>query len=97
MAVSIDAAKVREKLGEEIDKKGRKTIEIGFRDAKIAAISSIGWDKVKKEPFCTNTSYVTGIEHADDFFKRIWVEMNRRSSSIKQSSFVFLGDGAEWI
>lgn len=97
IAISIDATKVREKLGEQIDEKGKKTLEIGFKDAKIAAISSIEWDKDRKEPFCTSTSYVSGIEHADDFFKRIWVEMNRRSTSVKQSPFVFLGDGAEWI
>ena len=97
VAVSIDATKVREKLGEKVVKNGKKKIEIGFKDAKIAAISEIGWNKEGKEPFCTNTSYVSGIEHADDFFKRIWVEMNRRSNSIKKTPFVFLGDGAEWI
>ena len=97
VAVSIDATKVREKLGEKAGKNGKKELEIGFKDAKIAAISEISWDKEKKEPFCANTSYVSGIEHADDFFKRIWVEMNRRSDSIKKASFVFLGDGAEWI
>jgi hypothetical protein len=97
VAVSIDATKVRERLGEKAVKNGKKEIEIGFKDAKIASISEICWDKDRKEPFCTNTSYVSGIEHADVFFKRIWVEMNRRSDSIKKSPFVFLGDGAEWI
>ena len=38
-----------------------------------------------------------GIEHADDFFPRIWVEMNRRSDDLSKLRLVFIGDGAEWI
>ncbi len=45
MGVSIDATKVREKLGEQISVGGRKRYEIGFKDAKIAAISEVRWDK----------------------------------------------------
>ena len=43
------------------------------------------------------TSYVLGIEHADEFFQRIWVEMNRRSADLTKLRLVFIGDGAEWI
>ena len=40
---------------------------------------------------------VLGIEHADQFFQRIWVEMNRRSADLTKLRLVFIGDGAEWI
>ena len=55
------------------------------------------WDKRRKEAKCVNTSYVSAEEHADEFFKRIWVEMNRRSDDLTDQPIVFLGDGAEWI
>jgi hypothetical protein len=97
MAVSVDATKVREKLGEEITSRGRKRYEIGFKDAKIAAISEVRWDKRRKEAKCVNISYVSAEEHADSFFKRVWVEMNRRSKDLSAQPIVFLGDGAEWI
>jgi hypothetical protein len=97
MAVSIDATKVREKLGEEVIKGGRKRYEIGFKDVKIAGISEIVYDKKQKEAKCKDTSYVSGIEHADDFFKRVWVEMTRRSEDIWNGRIVYLGDGAPWI
>ena len=44
-----------------------------------------------------NSTYVSAEEHADDFFKRIWVEMNRRSTDLTRQPIVFLGDGADWI
>ena len=97
MAVSVDATKVREKLGEEITSGGRKRYKIGFKDAKIAAVSEVRWNKKREEAKCVNTTYVSAEEHADDFFKRIWVEMNRRSKDIEGQPIVFLGDGAEWI
>jgi hypothetical protein len=97
MGVSIDATKVREKLGEELTHGGKKKYEIGFRDAKIATVSKVLWDKENKEAKCESSSYVSGIEHADAFFKRIWVEMNRRCSDLDAMRIVFLGDGAEWI
>jgi len=97
MGVSIDATKVREKLGEEITHGGKKKYEIGFKDAKIATVSEVLWDKENKEAKCESSSYVSGIEHADDFSKRIWVEMNRRCSDLDAMRIVFLGDGAEWI
>ncbi|MDD9988441.1 MAG: hypothetical protein OXQ31_19350 [Spirochaetaceae bacterium] len=40
---------------------------------------------------------VAGIEHADEFFRRVWVEMNRRCSDLSKLCLVFIGDGAEWI
>ena len=45
----------------------------------------------------TNTSCVTGIEHADAFFPRIEVEMQRRSAQVAALSLVIIGDGAGWI
>lgn len=97
MAVSIDATKVREKQGESVDDSGKKKYKIGFRDAKIGAISKVGWDPVRSEAYCTASSYVGGIEHADKFFPRVWVEMNRRAQNPEKLRIVFLGDGAPWI
>ena len=34
---------------------------------------------------------------SDEFFQRIWVEMNRRSADLTKLRLVFIGDGAEWI
>ncbi len=62
MAVSIDATKVREKLGEKVDENGKKTLEIGFKDARIAGISSVEWDEKEQAAVCVDTSYVAGIE-----------------------------------
>ena len=97
MAVSIDATKVREKQGEYVDSSGRKRYEIGFRDAKVGVVSELGWDAVRSEAFCSHSSYVGGIEHADEFFQRVWVEMNRRSHDPEKARIVFLADGANWI
>jgi hypothetical protein len=97
MAVSIDATKVRHKLGEKVTKAGKKTYEIGFKDAKVAAVSAVVWDKRSKEAKCVESSYVSAIEEADFFFDRIWVEMSRRGSDLKKQPMVFIGDGAEWI
>ena len=44
----------------------------------------------------TNTSYVTGIEHADQFFPRIEVEMQRRAR-LATPTLVIIADGAGWI
>ena len=78
IAVSIDATKLREKQDEYVDDGGKRRYEIGFRDAKLAAISEACWDPLREEASCTNSSYVTSIEHADEFFRRVWVELNRR-------------------
>jgi hypothetical protein len=97
MAVSIGATKVREKQGEYVDDLGEKRYKIGFRDAKIGAISKVRWDTARSEAYCTASSYVGGIEHADEFFPRVWVEMNRRAQNPEKLRIVFLGDGALWI
>ena len=95
MAISIDAGKVREKLGERVTDGGRKKYDIGFRDVKLAAISEVFWDDSHQEAYCSNHSYVGGIEHADEFFPRVWVEMNRRGLKRKATQCVFLADGAK--
>lgn len=97
IAVSIDATKVREKQGQYIDDCGKKRYEIGFRDAKIGVISQARWDTVRQEASCTNSSYVGGIEHADEFFRRVWVELKRRGGDREKKRIVFLADGAKWI
>jgi hypothetical protein len=97
MAVSMDATKVREKQGEYVDDYGNKRYEIGFRDAKIGVISKACWDPRRAEAYCRDSSYVGGIEHADEFFRRVWVEMNRRVADPEKIRTVFLGDGAKWI
>ena len=63
----------------------------------MASISELKWDEGRQQARCTKTSYVLGIEHADQFFQRIWVEMNRRSADLTKLRLVFIGDGAEWI
>ena len=68
-----------------------------FRDVKVASVSALEWDEVNQEARCSNSSYVLGIEHADQFFQRIWVEMNRRSPDLSKLRVVFIGDGADWI
>jgi hypothetical protein len=96
MAVSIDATKVRERK-DVLLKNGKKRREILFRDAKIASISDIGWDEEHKEAFCRHSSYVSGIEHADDFGGRVFVEMERRSRNLDTVELVLIADGATWI
>jgi hypothetical protein len=71
MAVSIDAGKVRQKLGEQVTAEGQKKYEIGFRDVKVAAVSEVFWDEKRREAFCSNHSYVGGIEHAQCATKAI--------------------------
>jgi hypothetical protein len=97
MAISIDAGKVREKLGEKVTSEGEKRYEIGFRDVKVAAISEVCWDEKREEAYCGDHSYVGGIEHADEFFRRVWAEMCRRGVNRPGVKCVFLGDGATWI
>ena len=97
MVVSVDATKVRVKVKEWVDDEGRRRYETEFRDAKIASVSALGWNATKEEPFCHQHSYICGIEHADEFFRRIWVEMNRRCCDLSKIRLVFIGDGAKWI
>jgi hypothetical protein len=97
MAISIDAGKVREKLGEKVTDEGEKKYDIGFRDVKVAAVSEVFWDAKREEAYCSNHSYVGGIEYADEFFPRVWVEMCRRGVNRSSIKCVFLADGAKWI
>ena len=60
-------------------------------------MSALEWDEKRAEAHCTKTSCVTGIEHADQFFPRIEVEMKRRSAELATLILVVLGDGASWI
>jgi hypothetical protein len=97
MAVSVDATKLREKGQEQRSADGSKSYPTVWRDAKIGAVSSIGWDEKRQEAFCSASSYVSGIEHADEFFKRLTVEMQRRAEDLTKQHVVFLADGANWI
>ena len=97
MAVSIDATKVREKLGQKRTRGGRKKYTLGFKDVKVATVSRIRWDEQRGEASCEDSSYVSAVEEADEFFQRIWVEMQRRGVDPEKQPTVFLGDGAEWI
>ena len=82
MVVCIDAGKTPIKGNELVDANHRKRYDREFRDVKVASISALGWDDSHQQARCTDTSYVAGIEHADEFFRRVWVEMNRRSSDL---------------
>ena len=62
----------------------------------MATVSAVEVDK-EGTAHCTTTSCVTGIEHADEFFPRIEVEMRRRSREVGTLILVILGDGASWI
>ncbi len=48
-------------------------------------------------PVCEDSSYVSAIEEADEFFQRIWGEVQRRGAGPESQPLVFVGDGAEWI
>lgn len=97
MAVSVDATKLRERGIKELRADGKKSYPTIWRDAKLGAISSIGWDENREEAFCSASSYVSGVEHADLFFRRLTVEMQRRAKDAKTQHVVFLADGAKWI
>ena len=96
MAVSIDAGKVATRANERITDEGKKKYDRTFRDAKVATVSAVTVDK-EGQAHCRETSCVTGIEHADEFFPRIEVEMSRRSRNLSALLLVILGDGASWI
>jgi hypothetical protein len=97
MAVSVDATKLRQRGEEERSVDGKTTYPTVWRDVKIGAVSSIGWNEKRQEAFCSASSYVSGIEHADEFFKRVTVEVQRRADDLKKMHVVFLADGAKWI
>ncbi len=95
--MSVDATKLRERGKEQRTADGKKSYPSIWRDVKIGAVSSIGWNEKQKEAYCTANSYVSGIEHADEFFKRLTVEVQRRAEDVKKMHLVFLADGAKWI
>jgi len=97
MAASVDATKLRERGQEELSADGNKRYPSMWRDVKLGAVSSIGWDEKREEAFCSASSYISGIESADLFFKRLTVEMLRRAEDLKRVHVVFLADGAKWI
>ena len=97
MVVCIDAGKTPIKGNERVDNDNRTRYDREFRDVKVASISALDGKDGRREPRCTNTTYVAGIEHADEFFRRVWVEMNRRCRDLSTLCLVFIGDGAEWI
>ena len=97
MAISVDATKVREWGEAQVRADGTKSWPTLWRDAKVGAVSAIGWDPRGQEAVCRASSYVSGIEHADLFFKRLTVEMNRRAANLRKLQVVFLADGANWI
>ncbi len=97
MAVSVDATKLRERGQEERSADGKTSYPSIWRDVKIGALSSIGWDEKRDEAFCSASSYLSAIEHADLFLKRLTIEMQRRAQDLKKLHVVFLADGARWI
>ena len=94
--VSIDAGKLAERANERLTKDGKKSYDRVFRDSKVATVAALKVDR-EGAAHCTKTSCVTGIEHADEFFPRIEVEMSRRSAHLAALVLVILGDGAHWI
>ena len=96
MAVSVDAGKVATRANERLTEDGEKRYDRVFRDAKVATVSVVKVDQ-EGAAHCTKTSCVTGLEHADEFFPRIEVEMSRRSAHLAALVLVILGDGAHWI
>ena len=96
MAASIDAGKVATRTNEQVTEDGKKSYDRSYRDAKVATVAAVKVDK-EGAAHCTKTSCVTGIEHADQFFPRIEVEMSRRSGNVGALVLVVLGDGASWI
>ena len=112
MVVCIDAGKVPTRANENVYDAVNKSYECQYRDSKIATVSAVPKRKDADGPAptdepaaededdevrLTNTSCVTGIEHADAFFPRIEVEMQRRSGQLAALTLVIIGDGAGWI
>ena len=94
--VRIDEGKLPVRANERVTEDEKKSYDRVFRDSKVATVAAVEVDKEGKA-HCTKTSYVTGIEHADEFFPRIGVELSRRSADLAALVLVILGDGAHWI
>ena len=91
--------KLKEKRRQEIaaGEKKRAVIEEQHPIMGTTAVSEVFWDTKAEEAYCSNHSYVGAIEHADEFFLRIWLEMRRRGVNRPEKKCVFLADGANWI
>ena len=94
--IGIDAGKVATRANERVTEAGKKKYDRAYRDSKVATVSALEVDK-EGTVHCTKTTCVTGIEHADEFFPRIEVELSRRSEQVAALVLVILGDGASWI
>ena len=109
MVVCIDATKVPTRANENVADDENKSYECQYRDSKVATVSAVEQQKDADEHApadeedkddevrLTNTSCVTGIEHADQFLPRIEVEMQRRSAQLATLTLVVIADGAAWI
>ena len=111
MVVCVDATKVPTRASENVDDSDNKSYECQYRDSKVATVSAVqrtGADEHAPEQKAedeeddqqvrlTKTTCVTGIEHADEFFPRIEVEMQRRSAHLATLVLVVIADGASWI
>lgn len=110
MVVCVDATKVPTRAERNVADDDKRSYECQYRDSKVAAVSALERaeadehapeqaqdDDDERQVRLTNTTYVTGIEHADEFFPRIEVEMQRRSSELAKLLLVVIADGAAWI
>jgi hypothetical protein len=97
IAVSADATKLRERGHKQTNDEGETCYPAEWRDVKVGSVSAVGWDAEHREAFCRDSSYVGGIEYADLFFKRLTVEVMRRTPPGETPRLVFLADGAQWI
>ena len=108
MVVCVDATKVPTRASRNVADEDNKSYECQYRDSKVATVSAVerkGADEHAPEQKAeddaevrlTKTTCVTGIEHADEFFPRIEVEMQRRSAHLATLILVVIADGAAWI
>ena len=111
MVVCVDATKVPTRANENVDDFDNKSYECQYRDSKVATVSAVGRtgadedapeqkaedEEDDQQVRLTKTTCVTGIEHADEFFPRIEVEMQRRSAHLATLVLVVIADGASWI
>ena len=97
MVVCVDATKLPTRVTENPDDPEDNSYECQYRDSKKATVSAVhkqndgdgvaptdepATEAEHDQVRLTNTGYVTRIEHADQFFPRIEVEMQRRSAQL---------------
>lgn len=90
LAVEVDAAKVH--------------LEKGWHDAKVGVVSPLGpkeevdRDSGRVHLQLAGQSYCVGLEHAEEFWYRVYAEACRRGlGGLAVLLVVVLGDGADWI